>query len=148
VAEPILLQHHMVGEAFVITGFLADDPGARHVDDGPHGKHPYLLWTELQDMASSGAWVVESHSVSHQDMAQQVGDRQRLELHQSRAELRARLGAPVDFFAYPFGAFNGQSRDLAQAEGYRAALAVQKGLGSRFAMMRQSIHRGGVGFFE
>jgi peptidoglycan/xylan/chitin deacetylase (PgdA/CDA1 family) len=74
-------------------------------------------------------------------MAHLSEEEQRRELSASAEALRGRLGVPAAFFAYPFGAFNGRSRDLAQEAGYRAALAVQKGLGSRFGMLRTSVHR-------
>jgi peptidoglycan/xylan/chitin deacetylase (PgdA/CDA1 family) len=141
-ALPVLKKHHMVAEAFLISGFLGEDEAHRHVEHDEQGTHPYLLWSEARQLAESGAFRIESHSVHHLDMAGMSESDQRHEMLDSRTALHERLGAPVDFFAYPFGAFDHTNRDIAEATGYRGAVTVQSGLGSRYAMKRTSLHRG------
>jgi peptidoglycan/xylan/chitin deacetylase (PgdA/CDA1 family) len=141
-AMPVLMAHHMVAEAFVVTSLLAEDGAPRKIMHDAYGDHPMLSWADLAAMNASGAFAIESHAVAHEDLQPLPLDRQRVSARDSRRVLRERLGAPVDFFAYPFGAFGSATEDAVREAGYRGAVVVQKGLGSRFAMRRVSVHRG------
>jgi biofilm PGA synthesis lipoprotein PgaB len=144
-ALPILRKHHMVAETFLVTDFLADDEAHRHIERDAHGAHPYLTWDEARALEQSGAFVIESHGVTHTRLRELSDVDQRRELQESKRILEQRLGHPVAFFAYPFGAFSSRSRDLAEEAGYRGALTVQKGLGTRYALKRVSLLAGGEG---
>ena len=145
---PALLRHHAIGELFIVTGFLAESAAERKIITNIMGRHPYLIWPEVQAMLDSGAFVVESHSVNHLPL-RKVSDRiQRAEIIGSRRELQRRLGAPVKYFAYPFGSFNTTTLGLAERAGYRAALSVAKGNNSRYELTRHSIWPSSLGAFQ
>jgi peptidoglycan/xylan/chitin deacetylase (PgdA/CDA1 family) len=141
-ALPLLTKHHMRAELFLVADYLAEDVAHRRYVTEESGTHPYLTATEAAALQQSGAFVLESHSVSHRDLRRLPEDQQRAEVVQSREQLRRRFGAPIDFFAYPFGAFSSTTRDLVEGAGYRGALTVQKGLGSKYGMLRVSMYRG------
>lgn len=136
---PALLRHHAIGELFVVTGFLGESVAERKIITNVMGRHPYLIWPELQAMVDSGAFVVESHSVDHPSLRKLSDRRQRAEIIDSRQELQRRLGVPVKYFAYPFGAFNATTVGITQEAGYRAALSVAKGNNSRYQLTRHSL---------
>lgn len=141
-AMPALLAHKRVAETFVVSDWLPEEESQRRIEKDERGVHPYLTAPELRRLVASGAFVAESHSRSHTRLVELDAAGQREEIAASRERLRKQFGWEFDFFAYPFGSWNGLSRDLAEAAGYRAAMSVQKGLGSRYAIKRVSIHRG------
>ncbi|MBS2031654.1 MAG: polysaccharide deacetylase family protein [Deltaproteobacteria bacterium] len=141
-ALPLLEKHKMVAETFVVTSFLGDDDAHRHVEHDAKGDHGFLTWPEVEAMEKSGRFVIESHGVTHERLSGALPEVQLAQLRDSKAQLAQRLGHPVDFFSYPFGSFTSQTRDLAEQAGYRAAMSVQKGWGTRFGLKRVSL---GVG---
>jgi peptidoglycan/xylan/chitin deacetylase (PgdA/CDA1 family) len=140
---PILLKHRMVAESFVLSSYLADDEAHRRVERDERGVHPFLIGPELSQMVTSGAFSVQSHSVTHRRHTDLSLEEKRTELTESRRALSERLGVPVSFYAYPFGGFDSEYRDAAENAGYRGALAVGKGPGTRYGMLRVSLRRGG-----
>ena len=147
-ALPLLRKHQFVAETFVVTHHLGADAAHRFIEHDGHGDHPMLTWAELKQMVASGVFVPESHGLTHRSFHALDSAEQKQELLASRAELRIRLNQPIDFFAYPFGAFEWRSRNLAEQAGYRAAFSVSKNLSTRFAIHRVSIARGQIGSFE
>jgi peptidoglycan/xylan/chitin deacetylase (PgdA/CDA1 family) len=144
-ATPLLLKHHRVGELFLISERVAADEAHRFVEKGEKAEHPFLIWPEVSAMVDSGAWRIESHSATHRAMAKLSDEEQRWELRESRRVLKEATGQPINFFAYPGGGFNSASRDLAEQEGYLGAMSVYKGPGTRYGMLRTSVHAGGLG---
>lgn len=148
-AMPLLLQHRMTAEVFVVTDWVGADAAHRVVRRDEHGLlHPYLVWAELDEMVRSGAFRVESHSKSHRKHTELSLPQMHDELVESRRILQDRLKVPAGFFAYPFGGFNTPYRDEVESVGYRAGLTVDKGPGTRFALLRHSFWRDGEGAFR
>ncbi|HEU4760378.1 MAG TPA: polysaccharide deacetylase family protein [Dehalococcoidia bacterium] len=87
-AFPILQRYGFSGVFALITGFV--------------GGAGYLTWDQVQSMSGAGMEFV-SHTVHHVDLgsvpAEAAGD----ELRQSRADLEAHLGRPVQVLVYPYG---------------------------------------------
>ena len=140
-ALPILKKHQMTAENFVVTSYLGEDAQHRVIRQDDQGEHPYLLWSEAKVMQESGFFKTESHSSNHLRMGLVDEEVQQKELVESKQDLERRLKVSIPFFAYPFGSFNTPSLRLAQAAGYRAALAVDKGIGRRYALKRVSVWR-------
>jgi peptidoglycan/xylan/chitin deacetylase (PgdA/CDA1 family) len=141
-ALPVLEKHHMVAETFVSTDHLAEDAAHRHVAREDDLDQRFLTWPELMQLEHSGRFVAESHGLDHRRFADLSEAAQRRELVESKRALEQRLGRKVEFFAYPFGSFTSTSRDLAEQAGYRAAVSVQKGLSTRYAIQRTSVWAG------
>jgi peptidoglycan/xylan/chitin deacetylase (PgdA/CDA1 family) len=112
------------------------------VEKDDHGAHPYLLWPELAQMVASGAFHVQSHSVTHRRHTELTPEQMREELTASRRRITEELGVPSNFYAFPFGGFDTRYRDLAEEVGYRGALSVGKGPGTRYGLLRHSLLKG------
>ena len=136
---PALLRHGAVGELFLVTGYLAETAAERKIVINALGRHPYLTWPEVQEMVGSGAFVAESHTVDHPALRKLSERQQQHQIVESRRELQRRLGIPVRYFAYPYGAFNPTTVDIVEQAGYRAALSVGKGNNSRYQITRHSV---------
>lgn len=98
----------MVGVFFVTTG------------------QPHLADWQLQEMAAAGH-EIGAHTRSHPDLTT-LSDAQLVdEIEGVRHELQAASGTNVDFFAYPFGAYDWRTIDFVQQAGFRGAVAAWGG---------------------
>ena len=143
-ALPVMKKHRMVGELFIVTGWTATSTEDRRHFTDETGDHTALTWPELAELAHSGAFVIESHSRSHPRFSGLEEASQTAELVESRAAIRERLKVPADFFAYPAGSLDSESKSLVEKAGYRGAVTVEAHSGGRFGMTRISIWREAV----
>ncbi|MBF0093619.1 MAG: polysaccharide deacetylase family protein [Alphaproteobacteria bacterium] len=110
-----ILPRHGVRAVFFVCPGLMDVPGeeqaaavARHmfreaksVFDLPPA--PVLMsWEEVARLAALGH-AVGSHGLTHRDLARLGGEDLEREIVGAGDHISARLGRPVDWFAYPFG---------------------------------------------
>lgn len=79
-----------------------------------------LTWEMLATIRQAG-FTVGSHTRTHVLMTNESDHTLTDEAAGSREELEARLGIPVQHFAYPSGLFNSASVDAVAAAGYRYA---------------------------
>ena len=143
-ALPVLLKHKMVAELFVVTGWTANSAEQRQHFTDETGDHPTLTWPELAELAHSGAFAIESHSVSHPRFSTLTAEKQNTELVDSRRALRERLKVPADFFAYPAGALDSEVKQRVQQAGYRGAVTVEAHGGGPYGLTRISVWRDAV----
>jgi peptidoglycan/xylan/chitin deacetylase (PgdA/CDA1 family) len=69
-------------------------------------------------------WEIGSHGLTHRNLTQCVSEELQEELQGSRIALTQRLGKPVMSLAYPYGAWNSETRAAAIAAGYATACAI------------------------
>ncbi len=113
-AAPVLSRLGMQATAYVITDRIVN------------GDRTFLSWGLLRRLERRGI-EIGSHSVSHADLTQ-LGDREALrELVRSRRVLEGRLHHPVQWFAYPFGAYDERVERLARRAGYVLAVTTEQG---------------------
>jgi peptidoglycan/xylan/chitin deacetylase (PgdA/CDA1 family) len=122
-AAHILGEYSLPATFFVPTGFVGTDhvfPWDRNLP-----RLANLTWDDVREMARMG-FEIGSHSVSHANFGNISVDEARRELIVSRAVLEERLGLPVRWFAYPFGAIDHFRRELlpvVQETGYQGCLS-------------------------
>ena len=121
VALPVMLRMGVPGVVFVPTNYI----GGMNVWDsgGPEPDEAICDWNDLLALEHHGV-AIESHSVSHPSFSNLAPEQHELELRQSKQTLEARLGRPVEFFAYPYGDAGGDfkfSEEILRRVGYRAA---------------------------
>lgn len=112
-AYPILKKYGLKGTIFVVTSFMGTRKG-------------YLTWDECREMEKNGI-VIESHTVDHKSMTELTDDQLRAELVESKKKAEAELGHPVDYMAYPTGAYNLHIAQLVREAGYKAAFTIKYG---------------------
>lgn len=83
-----------------------------------------LSENQLVEMGKSPWAVIGSHTVSHPTLSECSSEQLDYEIIESRQYLQKISGLPVDFFAYPFGAYNRIVAEKVKDAGYRAAFAV------------------------
>jgi peptidoglycan/xylan/chitin deacetylase (PgdA/CDA1 family) len=76
-----------------------------------HGR-VMLSWQEIREMHDSGALHFGAHTLTHADLTRLPRDRAKEEICASKSIIEDGLGAPVPTFAYPFGRYDQQSREI------------------------------------
>jgi peptidoglycan/xylan/chitin deacetylase (PgdA/CDA1 family) len=113
-ASPILARLDMRATAYVVSGRISgEDPS-------------FLTWEQLPRLERRGVEVA-SHTVSHRGLTL-LSDREAFEeLAKSRKTLERKLGHPVPWLAYPFGAYDSRIESLARRAGYLLATTTELG---------------------
>ena len=130
-ALPILSKYRAPATFFITAGFVERDPAVMtrfqqllrcRMDDLVP-----LEWPQVRELRASGM-DIGSHTYSHPNLARLSRAETEEELQISRDLIADRLGAAIDWFAYPFGKpkvhFTSMTTDVVRATGYRAAAAV------------------------
>jgi len=119
-AFPAMQKYGFTGVVYIVGNFLeAKD---------------YMHAGELQGLAVAG-WEIGSHSMSHAHLPESH-DQLQTEIRQSKLDLEAALGIPVNTFAYPFGEIDEYIVTKTVNYGYVAAV----GLGSSWQHDRNSLY--------
>ena len=99
-------------------------------------------WADARQLLLDG-FSLGSHSRTHPRLDEFDGAALADEITGSKREIEDRLGTSIDFFAYPYGAFNARVRDFVQRSGFTAACSTQSGFNNlttdRFALRRLDI---------
>lgn len=142
-AIPILDKHGFKASFWIVTSML---------------NHPYYLnWDEVKALARNSRFEVQSHTRTHpwhpfnnllawaEDKVPGKGMADvRAELVDSKRELEAQLGRPVDYLAWPLGLYNEAMIALARHVGYKALLTTDDGVGNVVGADVMRIKRVGI----
>lgn len=114
IAAPILERFRWKAEFFVTAGWV--------------GKPGFLGWEDLRQALNAGMGI-QSHSMTHPDLAQLSHEEIRSELLTSKKTLEERLGKPIAFFALPGGSGRlAEIARLARETGYSGVCTSEVGL--------------------
>ena len=131
-ALPELVRYDMVGTFFVCS-------------ENMDGKR-YLSAEMLVKMHKKGM-EVGSHSMTHANLVKISLEHAATEIAQSKADLEALTGGEVQFFSYPYGAFNPAVQQLVEKSGYLGAVTTSMG----YAAMQEDMmkmKRVFIGYFD
>lgn len=87
----------------------------------------YMNWDEVRTLDRSGLIEVAGHTVNHRNLASLSADEQRYEILGGKQQLEAQIGHTVRSLAYPYGAYNALSVQIAREAGYTNAVTTQPG---------------------
>lgn len=102
-----------------VIGAIREWAGDRGTAVGPRR----VTASEARDLARRPGHAVGAHGVRHLMLTRQPAQDRDDEIRSSKIQLEALLGRSVDLFAYPFGAWDADTRASAQRAGFTAALA-------------------------
>ena len=109
-AVPVLERLRLPATLFVVSGFCGRTNGWRQSIRVP--EWPLLDWAELREVRARGI-ALGAHGVTHASLPALSELAVMAELEGSRSAIQDHVGAPVDAFAYPYGATNPLVRGLA-----------------------------------
>jgi peptidoglycan/xylan/chitin deacetylase (PgdA/CDA1 family) len=123
-ALPVLERLGFRATVFLPTGVIDGTSTFAWYDD----EQPALLsWEEVREL-DGGALTFEAHTVTHPNLLLLDDAASRHEITQSKLDLEARLGRPVDAFCYPAGLFGERERTFVAEAGYRVAVTCEPGV--------------------
>lgn len=115
-ALPILQRYKFAALVFMVSSYV-DGSG-------------YLSSSQLKGLVAAG-WSIGGHTVTHVDLTKLDPSAQEKELRDSQAFLEKITGQPVQYFAYPFGAYNARIIEVLKQDGYRLAFTTERGWAQR-----------------
>ena len=89
---------------------------------------PVLRWDEIKELDADGTLRFEAHSVTHPNLILLDDEAAGREINQSKVDLEARLGRPVEAFCYPAGLYGERERALVAEAGFRVAVTCEPGV--------------------
>jgi peptidoglycan/xylan/chitin deacetylase (PgdA/CDA1 family) len=146
-AFEILKRHNMKATYYIITSGEESrwciGSGRRYGDPlQPAGGcgDAYLNWDQVRLLDKSGLITIGGHTVNHRNLASLSEADQRFEIINGKQALEAQLGHGIRHFAYPYGAYNAESIQIAREAGYVTAVTTLPGEiqtdGSPFTLRR------------
>jgi peptidoglycan/xylan/chitin deacetylase (PgdA/CDA1 family) len=123
-AAPILEDHRFPATMFALSDKLGSVNDWMTCRGYP--ERTILSADGLKSLESAG-FTIGSHTRTHARLTDLSPEDAVDEITVSRSRLEEQLGHAIDFFAYPFGAFNQSVRDIAERAGYRAACSTRSG---------------------
>ena len=131
-AAPILRSFGLPATFFIVSDFIESDIVPwwdRECDPPPK----WMSWSQVRRLHEDG-FAIGAHTRTHVDLGEVTGPRAESEISDSRRMIEARLGAPVDLFAYPYGRAENlteSNRELVRASGFRCCASCYGGSNPR-----------------
>lgn len=126
-AFPVLEEYGFKATVFLVTDCVGKHNFWENKEDGstgmPLGK--LLSWDEIKELSKSGI-DFGAHSVSHPDLTKIPLEEARREVIESKSAIEQHLGTAAATFAYPYGHFNEQVKEIVKAN-YAAAVSTNLG---------------------
>jgi peptidoglycan/xylan/chitin deacetylase (PgdA/CDA1 family) len=123
-ALPVLERLGFRATVFLPTGVIDGTASFAWYSEQP----PLLGWDEIAELDGSGTLSFEAHTVTHPNLLLLDDATSRHEIAQSKLDLEARLGRPVEAFCYPAGLFGPRERAFVAEAGFRAAVTCEPGV--------------------
>ncbi len=107
------------------------------------GSPNYLTWDELRKLTTDPNIDIAGHTMTHINLAQIPLNQAAAEIVGSKLALQQKLGISIQFFAYPYGAFNSQVIDVVRKAGFKLAFSTISGdtqtLADQYTLHRLSV---------
>lgn len=126
-ALPALHRYGFIATLYMPTAFVGRT--SRWLQYANERSRPLLTWTHLAEISASGI-ECGAHSHTHPPLNMLPPAVARDEIARSKALLEDHLQQNIVSFAYPFGYYNAQVRQMVRAAGFTSACATKRTLSS------------------
>ncbi len=138
---PILAKYQIPATMFVVADRVDGENDWMYSRGFP--RRDILSHAQLMELKREGI-CIGSHTLTHPRLPELDVGQLTDELRDSRLRLEEQLGDTVDYFAYPYGLYNTETRDMVEELGYRAACSTRSGFNrshsDRYALKRIEIY--------
>jgi peptidoglycan/xylan/chitin deacetylase (PgdA/CDA1 family) len=146
-ALPVLCKYGARATLFLVQERFDNDWSVKkksHHQGGELALEPKLSDQQVREMLASGCFEIGGHSLTHADFSKLTREEKVHELEESRRLLTANFAVPVDTYAYTFGIYNAEDRELVETLGYRGAVTTTEGIsadidGERYELKRVKV---------
>jgi len=94
---------------------------------GPRPSHLPMSMTQARELAATPGFDIGGHTIDHVSLPASNGAEQLRQMTASRTMCEHLAGRPCTTFAYPYGNFTPQTRELARDAGFDAAVTTRNG---------------------
>lgn len=109
-------------------------------DEGEDVETNRMMTVEQKKAFAVNGWEIGAHTLTHQDLTKLDAERVRYELATSKLLLEEKLNIKVVSFAYPYGFYNDETKQLVKECGFEFGIATDTGgmtiEDDRFAIFR------------
>lgn len=123
-AFPELLSCGYRATVFVVAGLAGKT--SEWLEAGGTAAKPLMDWKQISALADCGI-SIGSHSMTHQRLSFIKSDAARLEIEKSKEFIEDKLGQAVDHFAYPYGCYDINTKQLTIDAKYSTACTTKSG---------------------
>lgn len=134
-ATPILEKYNARATLYLVVDRFNQDWSSKkkaHHNDKELMAEKKLDDDQVRDILSSGIWELGAHTLSHANLARLSHNQKKREISDSRQQLETLFKTPVNSFAYPFGIYNTEDRDITQAAGFSTAVTTNQGIDEHY----------------
>ncbi len=127
-AAPILREHDLPATFFITCDFIESETVAWW-DAEITPPLPWMNWEQVRALADWG-FEIGGHTRTHANLGEISGEVAVKEISGGREILEAKIGRPVDLFAYPYGRVNAlaeENRGLVREAGFRCCVSCHGG---------------------
>jgi peptidoglycan/xylan/chitin deacetylase (PgdA/CDA1 family) len=128
-ASPILNDYGFTASVFIIINKIQNQSEVNNA---------YLTWEQIKALQKR-SFSFGSHTCTHRKLPGLTREEIQCELVISKQHLEARLGLPVDWLVYPYGASTREIQEMVEAAGYKAAFGGSFGKNTRYNLKRHII---------
>jgi len=140
-AFPLLKRYDFTGIIFLVTDFI--DSYYTWTKGSSEPPEKLLSWENIIEMHQSGI-KFGSHACTHANLTKISNEEVQDQLKFSRENIEEKLGSKVDFFSYPYGAYNNNVIKIVKNTGFKSACSTIRGnrhlSKERFKLKRVMIH--------
>ena len=101
-----------------------------HHNSGELLREAKLSDEQVREMVNSGVFELGAHTMTHVNLSKASLEEKRSEIIGSKTALENQFGAAVTSFAYPFGIWDQQDRDVVEEGGFISAVTTDRGVTS------------------
>lgn len=84
----------------------------------------YMNWAEITMISDSGLIEIGSHTIDHAQLNALDGTSKRNQIFSAKQIIEQKINKQVVSFAYPYGAFDGETIELVREAGYTSAVST------------------------
>lgn len=137
-AWPLLKEAGFPFTVFVSTNNVASEPS------------DFMTWAQLKELTDAGVYIGH-HSASHAHLPLLGAEKLKAEIYDANARFQEKLGFVPAIFAYPYGEYGTDIKNVIAEAGFKAAFGQQSGVAyagyDKFALPRFAMNEnyGGIG---
>lgn len=123
-AFPLLAKYKIPATIFLATGHIEATNSWMAQRDFP--VRPMLNWKQIKEMDANGV-SFGAHTVNHTKLPDLDSNTATYEITVSKSTIEDKLGKACKHFAYPYGLFNDEHRNMVEAAGFTLASSTRSG---------------------
>ncbi|MCV6625208.1 MAG: polysaccharide deacetylase family protein [Cellvibrionaceae bacterium] len=141
---PVLKKYGAKATLFLVEERFDNDWSVKkkaHHSSGELMREPKLTDEQVREMIDSGCFEIGGHSLTHADFSKLELDAKQRELCQSKQVLEEKFAVDIKTYAYPFGIYSDEDRELVKDHGYACAVTTIEGIDDDIQQCRYDLKR-------